>query len=459
MQDSLSTLIALAKYPDQWVTRAGGLLVTGALFALLLPVLLWALPEDLSKGYVAVLVITLLLLCFTAWSVYTSVYLRRGKGKRIGIAFDGFRTHVDDIPRSREHLESLAADDDIKGAFTIRMLPLAMVKREKKRERTFQKYRFDALLMIRIESNADERGATFTTVLNYKVNSRDRERLASAMSVQDHILAGSPIEAAQASEMFEYASDRFFDLILYAIFILELLDGRRTQAFKVAARLDERLESRGNGLWEPPRDAVRLLACNAILYEAVQITQNHERRQPVFAEASKVLHLAIDNGFAKQFPLIFHNEARNQFYLGNLDSAICLVSYDQLQMLNDRGKSFFYLARGALLFFDTQWINAVENFGLFLIAGYAKSFPWPEIFGFLDDAEALGHPGTDFLRALYTGLSSDEPIPEELLLRAKSWLFEDRSRECCRALLNQVSGERSASPKKGAKPKARRQDD
>jgi hypothetical protein len=438
LNQNLIDIWNLATHPDQWITRAGAYFVTLSIFTLGLPVLFWLLPTDFSKIESLSCIIIWLVVSFGFWFAYAEYYLRNGIGRKIGLAFEGYRTNSEDIKKARSRLEELAADSILSDNINLKLLPLATVKSKKRLTKCISKYNFDMILLVEMEPTVGEPGFHFTTNLTYSPLAGDTKSIDAAMQLQSEIVKSAKINIKRPSDVLTYASDRFFDLILYAVFICELLSESAIECIRVADILDKRIAESVDDVWKSPRAAIRLLACDAIIVAAAKASNEKTNSPEPFTRASNILQIAIDNGFATQFPLVYHNEARNQFYLGNLETAIELVSFDELYMFNKRGKSYFYLARAVLFMFNTQWKNAADNYNLFLDGGHAKEFPWDSILEFISDAKSMGYPATEFLFAIYTKLKSDDIISDEILLEAKQWLFEDRSRECLRPILERI---------------------
>lgn len=139
-----------------WVSKKGalGAVMIGFVVAELLIMLdcIPSVPADPNKTttqwWNIIAVVSGIILSFISWLIVTQIYLRTGRGAKIGLAYDGFSVKREEWNRTRNILRDLFKNGKIKNQVSLRFVPVRTAKIDQYANKYMKRYGFTILVAI-----------------------------------------------------------------------------------------------------------------------------------------------------------------------------------------------------------------------------------------------------------------------------------------------------------------------
>jgi len=404
----------------------------------LIVILAWIWPPEVPRTSAVPYGVGIIAFSYFLWLSMSQIYLRTGKGRKIGIAFKGYRTHKEDLQLLRDGFDRLTTDSAVHDHFSIRLLPISFFSSRKKANGIMKRYGFDVMMLASIEEGTNANDYVFHLEIGASGFSIPKEIFDSTMQLVKAVMSHQ-VPVRRRSEFLNFASDKLFNVVLFHITAIDFFHGKFEQSYASAKHLDNRLALVVYDTKEFTRTNARFIAMNSCALLARRITE--ENKSPDSHRIAEAMYNElIDGGYADEYPMIYHNKARSQFYLNRLEDAIRSLELVDLSKLNGVGKSHICLGLGVLHLFNACWDHSAQNYQMLVKdIPSARMIEWTTVNSFLNDAFVMGHPGIEYLRALYHGIQHDGSIPPDLMQSALQWVHQDASRRPLRAPLERVN--------------------
>jgi hypothetical protein len=418
--------------PDSWVDRSSGLII-----AALLALTSWLISYELRLEWYLQCLIPLagFPLFLLLWFLARELYWRRGKGRKIGICYEGFKVPIEDWVKTRQELRKLFRANQLTRKISLRHIPSSHIENQEIWERTERKYGFDSVFRIQVSAPAEEGGKpTYGVELRAKFRSNLRhEFIQKTLHFMRVLIADRPTVPGLA-ELLKYRAEGLFNSLLLHLGVMDYADDRLHDAITFLAVLDKRLERRF-GRDVEPRRTVRMVEYLAMCQPSGFLPEAVPEPEELL-EAIRMADEALAK-FGDEFPQIWNAQARNQFFNKNLDEALRLTEEGLKRPAPKPVRVNALLNRGVIQLFLANWFRAEQSLRECLATGYFKADDWRGLISFADFAREFGEENAIYLQCLYRELAG-ETIPPELHSEFTRWLDGDESRDNLRFLFNDM---------------------
>jgi hypothetical protein len=386
---------------------------------------------------------------FVGWLVSTQLYLRSGRGAKIGLAYDGPVVNLSDWRRTKQVLKDLFAGGKIGKRVSLRFVPLRATQVKAVGQRYMERYGFMILLVI--ETPPSKNGQKVADNFSLGISTKTNAEPYLKASLQNALAIWAVRTRAKPPTLQDYRSTRaqnLFDLLLLFVATHYFANENYKDASTLLRVVDANLEShfRPN---QPPRINIRefdVQCCTRPLYFPVsQVPDvNVLEERIVFAERAMC--------YFGEFAGVYTTLSRSRFLLGDVETAVSLTSRirHEIRTLKEANLPIakpvlvtVHLNYAFLEFIQGRWQNAHNGYMAMLGLEEHRKENWASVIEFIDYVRSFDHfEGIPFLQVLYRSIAK-QSIPATLRAEAESWLAEDGSRNMLRALLKASSGHRT----------------
>ncbi|MHC4110273.1 MAG: hypothetical protein ACYSUY_04310 [Planctomycetota bacterium] len=400
---------------------------------------------------------------FILWFVSTQVYLRTGKGTRIGLAYDGHNVNVLDWKRTRSTLKDLIKNKHIKTQVTLRFVPAKSILTEEYSKKYRKGYHFAILITVRQSNPVNIKNSRCKIEIVTK-----KEEIKFFQKILPRGFSITRKFDSTLGDLLNAQAHTLHDVLLLFVAMHCYLEKQYKDASAISRHLDKSLSS-VMGPSQEPRAQTRLLDINASLRPtdfSVKEMPNPDELVSIrdFAETAMC--------YFDDSPLVAIAVSRMRFLLDDIDGAIELTErlknkIDQIleagQTPSSRVLPVYFLNYAFLSFIHGNWDRAYDGYNNMLSVDSYRNENWPEIINFIDYvADLEQYDGISYLQTLYR-LIANKVVPTELRVSAENWVNQEQSRKDLRTLLLrrhptidiQTQTESIGPPKKERKTKQR----
>lgn len=460
MADLLAKWIAFLQFPEHWVTRTGGAAV--AAFALVLSwICIELVPEEQLDWWlrIAICVIFAAISLFI-WFIARTCYFMIGRGRKVAIAFDGYRVPGPELKRARQHISEISSARQLDGKVCIRLFPRHMLSTESRQESTLRTYRYSLAILIKVSpSKEDANHLVYSIEMMTPGKDVDTDWRKATLLHMSAILS-RPAETRTLADIVDLRMSRLFDVVLLALAVTEFHQRNMTMASDLAFVLDMSL-SDSLPADRQPRKAIRWLDLASLTYTASSPARTLWHNPTKLTKALNDYELAIQR-YGSEQNMLFHTQARNWYIKGDFERARQVNAMARRDSLSKFEKAAFYLNDAVLCLANGQWTQASSRYRDFFLSGTVAEFDFEELCSFAELAMLRGDPGAEFMRLLYSRIAAYD-VSEELNRQVDAWLADDAGRKCLEGTLRaygrpSVINCDNKSTKKVSKAKAKRED-
>lgn len=373
---------------------------------------------------------------FILWLASTQVYLRTGRGTRIGLAYDGHNVNVLDWKRTRSTLRDLLKNKHIKNQVTLRFVPGRSILTEEYSKKYMKGYHFAILITVRQSKSIN--------IKNSKCRIEVVTKKEEAKFLKNILPRGFSITRkfdSTLGDLLNAQAHTLHDVLLLFVAMHCYLEKQYKDAAAISKHLDKSLSS-VMGPSQELRAQTRLLDINARL----RLTDFSVKEMPNPDELVSIRDFAeTAMCYFDDSPLVAIAVSRMRFLLSDIDGAIELTErlknkIDQMleagQAPTSRVLPVYFLNSAFLSFIRGDWDRAYDGYHNMLSVDSYRNESWHEIINFIDYvADLEQYDGICYLQTLYR-LIARKSVPKELRTEALNWIGEDESRKELRTLLS-----------------------
>lgn len=427
-----SWFAALAKlselrHPELWITRRFA--VTAALLSAMTAFLcVFESPQKsvINLSLIPPCIAIAVVLC---WLLGREVYWRSGTTRKLAVAYDGYRIPIDDWIRIRGELKHLCVSKNLISYVTIRLVTRMMVADEQTWGLTKKKYGFTALLNISHSPSVKD-GSEPCWSFSFNATTRNAfvtelQELASASQGEAFISKVGVPRSASLSELLQFRARHLFEVVLLSLAIIEFTERKWAPAIAMLGVLDQEL-SRNSPAGKNPRRLVRLLRA-LCLSAGSAYPANAVPLQGELQRISRDSQEAVDK-YGEEFPFLYNRQARNLFFLGELNEALRLANKSVDSNNEEVHKTCGLLNVAVLHLLLDHYKDAAAALRAFLASDSIFVFTWPDL---IDFAELARHkyPQAIFLCGLYRKIFDPRDIHPLIQVDVEAWLKEEQARK------------------------------
>ena len=370
------------------------------------------------------------------WLVSREAYWRFGNGRRIGIAYSGYKVDRADWASLSGELKQLFRESPAARQIHVRHVPAKVLRNDESWTAFQSKYKFEAVLKISISASIKDKGEPI-----YQADLTRRYSDSLRQEMRDHAeqvilqLGKEPTVDESAYKVLELRASGLFNTVLVFIAVQEFANGRFADASRCLHYLDERLKSRfpkNHSLRLSVRwlDTISLLEPSAFEPDKPPVEQDllHARESAL---------LALER-YGTEFPNIHHLAARTLFYCRDIDAAFRITQQAASVQMPELLRASNMLNLGVLSLFRSNWVVAVDRFSdLFAWAG-ADTIDFPALVAFADFARDYGFDAAVYLQVLYRTISGI-PVSADMTRQYQDWLGDEPSKSRLLYLSNELA--------------------
>lgn len=455
-----------------WLSKKGiiyaGMVGVGLAFSLIVIGFIPAPPADPNATtfplWHVLYLVGFPLLFVVIWFGLTQIYLRSGRGTKIGLAYDGHAVDMCDWKRTKNKLCTLLKNGKIKNRVTLRFVPLSNCTEAKLADEFKQRYGFSILItvqqspLLKNDRNNAQHPIPMEITPNIATTVEAKQFLQTTVRDILEINKTRNLQSTLANVLEAQAQD-LHDMMLLFVASHCYLKKRYEDSAVILQYLDDSLSA----LIRPdrnPRRQIRRLAMNSwlqptrfLLQDIPQPDKLREIRE--FAETALPF---FDDSFFVPTDL-----GRIRFLTGDIEGAIDLTNKfkEKIVALEAAGQKparralvVYYLNSGFLSFIQGHWVNAYDAYKKMLAIDEYRNELWDAIIIFIDYVQALEcYEGICYLQMLYR-LIARKPVPVETQKAAQEWVEKDDSRqELCKLFSRNYASLPKASSQKALKSK------
>jgi hypothetical protein len=430
--------VAPLKHPESWITTSGlGVLVSAFAFLVagLLNFLDFAKFEQVIGGLIAAVVVSVL------WWVARWVYWRAGGGRRVGIAYEGFRIPIDDWADTRKQLSLLCEGLEKEARVRLKLIPAWMTANEKRWERTQKKLNLPLIFRVIMEKEkSEERKKVIESKIGIQLSAnfgvQITKEFKEVMHRNNQILF-SHEKPEGARDALHLRADSLFNVLLYYVGLIDFTQLKFQSALRYFRTLENRISFKFK-----PEDAIRV-ELRSLLGQCLTLPSSFPAdRPPEGEELLKVVSLSEEAAklYGEEQPFVYGVHSRNLFYLKDLMGALA-ANEKAISLSAAKGHpkpvhaASFMLNRAVLNLFTGNEKVAAESFKAFFAENTVAFFNWRDLIKFADFSYEYGYTSADFMRALYRR-ALGKPVPEDVQKRLTRWLGNKPARGVLAVVLN-----------------------
>ncbi len=421
MEGFLATLHRL-QYPEQWITRSGGLIFVAFISTVWGGIVLSTGPRPL--GVTLLLLPLLPVLSAILWFIGRAIYFHSGNGIRIGISYGHYDIPLEDWARARKYLNALANSDGGCRKIVIKLMPQAWLETDpsdKQYRRVKQKYNLDVGLFV---SKADSKQ------LEINVPAVDVEHMSDGFqkATFKHVQAAFASDTAPPTpeDAFKWHAKSIYECVLAVASAIAFTREQFDIAYPIAEELDSRLKDRFRPNQEP-RVAFRWLAMRSRI--ARSVFSASDPPGPIELEKAVGEARVAAELYSKDFPEVVAHQARDEFFLGRFEIAR-LLNNELGDLCGDHpvAKAVWLVNEGALSVLEGLWTKGTEAFESLLEVNYWKLLDWDDLVQFADCADEQGYSNAVYLQGLYRRIKGKDHLSKALETKVLRWVNDDKSR-------------------------------
>jgi hypothetical protein len=390
------------------------------------------------------------------WLASTQLYLRTGRGTKVGLGYDGPKVNLSDWRETRLILKDLFASGQIKSRVSLRFVPLRATQVEARGQRYMKRYSFTILLILEDSGESKAQKAFHRISLRISTKKEAQPFLKTSLQNTLAILAArSQHRVTCLRDLHRLQARTLHDLLLLFVATHCFAWKNYEDASAILRKVDASL-SHEFPIDKPPRANIRefdMLCCvTPLFFPMTEMPERHILEQRVVFAEQAMCYFA-------EFAGVYTGLARARVLLGDIQAAVDLTDRAREVVKGLQGRqipvsrqvlSTIHLNSGFLSFVQQHWHKAHESYVAMSSLEEHALEDWGALVRFIDYVRALEcFDGIPFLQVFYRRLAKQK-VSEALLSEAMSWLLEDGSHEKLRGLLDRVS--RREGRQKGRKP-------
>lgn len=434
-----------------WLSKKGAFFSTiiGFIFAIILlsancvPTLPIT-PEKMQLpwwhvGYIILWPITF----FLIWLTITQIYLRTGKGTKIGLAYEGHSVNIQDWSRTRRTLRRMLEEGEIKNVISLRLIPFSSIQSKKISDKFTRRYGFSIFATVEqspSHSTIKDKKTFSNFSISIPIKQQENEVYDTILPYVGEILQKRKI-GPRLVDVLDAQARNLHDIMLIFVATYCYLREKYKDASAILKHLDKMLE----GIFatnESPRLHIRYLRANCIVKPTQFLVRDippYEKLQEFRQNAEEALIYFDD------FPFIPVALGRIRFLAGDVDAALeitnrFITKAEEMKSSGIEVTKYVQvksrLNAGFLSFIQGHWVNSYNHFCEMLKVDDYRKENWDEVISFIDHVRSLErYDGIEYLQVLYR-LIANKSMPNELRLAAREWVAQDQSRRELASLLN-----------------------
>jgi tetratricopeptide (TPR) repeat protein len=369
------------------------------------------------------------------WRIGFSIYWRSGKGEKIAVCYNGDNIPMSSWIYSKRHISSLIKRNEIQDAISLKLIP----KKFMLDNRTWLKYKVKYNFSILFEVIPTNEIKSEKPILKYSIISTysklSKDYIEATVRHSQKLCAVNK-SMSDVHELQSFNANNMFKLLMLWAGLYFFSQNKFYSADAVLWSLDKNIKNDFR-FDEYPRKAIRYLDAICLimrnLYPGNDVPDKN-KLITIIQEAEKPI-----SRFKYEFPFVLNHQARNYYFLGDIDKAITLTD-DALEHCEQNQPTYrsTLLNRGVLSLFKAEYVNAVKYLQEF-VNRLGKSKPdFDDLIVFADEARKRFESAV-VLQVLYRKLGSTV-VPKPLKQEAEMWLSKDKSRLGLKILLNNARG-------------------
>jgi hypothetical protein len=389
------------------------------------------------------------------WYVARHVYIRSGRGVRIGIIYRGIRVPLDDWVWTRRKFKSLLDDRQLTNAVSLRMLPPHLYDSPARRDDLQKKLGYTMIVIV-TASPAKHSHNPPALKVHFHAKSKaalSRDFLEATDRHIQNIVSNRPPPPNDLASKLEYTATTLFELILLPLGVIAASDRRFNEATSLLRCLESRIADRF-AHDQYPRRAVRYMISRCIVAPACFPTKELPQGDALLEVADQADQAATE--FAGEFPDVYHIAARACFFANNLDLAINHATAGLEVAQSDKDKLYLSLDLAVLHLFKSHYAESRKYFSMVFDQFDYRSLNWLDLVDFADYSYDTCSDNALYIRALYRHISPNHSIPPTLASEVDAWLSADMSRSGLKALYRRMLEKKRDKPASSKRKHRRR---
>jgi len=380
------------------------------------------------------------------WSIWRQIYLRTGKGLKIGVAYDGFAVNHKEWNRTRHTLKELFKNNHIKGFVSLRFVPVDIAKLDQKSQKYRKSYGFRIVVIIKqspsINPNMNKELHTFFPQVSIHLSRCAKtEFLGTTFKHTANIILERSKTVNNLMDVLDSRAQNIHDMILLIAATLFYQEKKYQDAAAVACHIDKSLEGVISKS-KTPRLEIRALDMKSRI-SPVCFSVSEMPSPDELKEIRKFAETALD--YFDEFPDVPIAVSRIRFLTGDRDGAIELTQrygkkIEELKSQNitvpKHAVVGYHFNFAFISFIQGHWSNAFKSYIDMLNIPEYRNENWTEVINFIDYVADLDqYEGISCLQSFYR-LISGHKVPKKLKEKALEWIRQDGSRSQFETLLN-----------------------
>lgn len=365
------------------------------------------------------------LLAVLIWFIARGIYWRSGGGRKIGLAFDGFRIPPDDWVEVRKELAGLFENPPLQTRVSLRIFPSTMIATEVRWKRTLQRYRLSNIFRMSAATLLGDDKKTkidmhWTVNIGKVVSGEFLEtvgRLAASISTNQR-------QIATHRDVLKFQAETAFDVLLYSLAVIEYANQQFEAADVFFRKLNQQLSRRTEF---PHQVLLNIRWLHALcLIAASEFPGNSPPAAEELLKARELCEYAVA-AYGHDFPFLRNVLARDLFYLRDIDAALEQANAALAVGLVEFELDSALLNHAVLLLFKDKYEESAESWRRLFVSPNLRRFNWQDLIRFADHAYQYGYPQAVFLRSLYRKLVKTDQ-PQSLVRQLAAWFEADPNR-------------------------------
>lgn len=432
---NMPRLTAPLRYAEHWVARGGGLLVSflagavavAAAFAFKLH---WSLELAAFPG--------VFVLFLALWWVARELYWHSGRGRKVGVVYDGHGVPIDDWVRTRKEFTRLVEEGKLDRHISLRLLPAPMIATHQRQLKISRKYGFSTVLTVTCSQQAGPATPSslggFQTELRVTFARGVKEQFVRQI-VEIHGALLRPPKRDDVLGVLKHRAETIFEPLLLWLGVTDLCKEDYAGASRFFHILDNQLQNRFS-TDQQPRATIRRL--DSLALDAPSRFSPSAIPEPGALETATAAAHKCAKRYGDQFPQVRLVLARDYFFSNKLDDALAETEKALCFNLDADAKAGALLNLAVLCLLLDRPERSADSFDELREKQHLALLDWKDLTKFADCAAEFDYENAVFLQALYRRLagSTDNSKPYED--RAFKWLQQDASRNRLRNVLEQA---------------------
>lgn len=373
-----------------------------------------------------------LILTWIAWLLCRFFYWRSGRGRKIGIVYQGLRVPLDDWAWTRNSLRRLILNGETDKQISIRLLPPKYANNEKSSQKFRDRYGVTLIIsVVASPTKSDAERAIFE--LNISASTKAKWSKEFADATLRHSIAVLNRQRLQrtVTEALEATASSLYDLILLIAGVFDATEGNPQEAALYLGKLESRLQE--IDVTQYPRLAIRWLHSRTLIAESsfgAKDSPDPDRLEEITDSCQR----ATDT-YGSQFPDLYYYLARMRFFRNELDASVegAEKAYQRCPS-NDPAKGHAILALAVLHLFKSHFVNCRKYFAEYFSLNDWHDQNWEDLINFADYSRDVCSEHAVFIQCLYREVSGLTRASDLMKVELREWLAADASRSGLRVL-------------------------